>query len=135
MKTELTKENWDKFKAQYYGQYVLMWDDGSIFFNVPEYWCEDDCLALKDLSSISDEDAMKVWEMTRVLENEAGYKTDWEELRDRIKEDGIAAISFFDFYTCYSDCVDLIRNLGYATGWMGLSVEEMIKDGRIKLIS
>ena len=117
MKVEINNKNKAKFFALYWGQEIL--NDGiETGGNVGD--CEEEMfLLLKPLSSISDEDKEAVG-----LEpyNQFGEKGWYER-------------STFDelFYYWSFEDVDYLRSKGYALPWMGLSVEEMVEAGWIKL--
>lgn len=123
MKAEINNENKAKFFALYWGQEVLS-DGGHLGGCVGD--CEEDMfLLLKHLSSISDEDAI-----------ELGYSTCDDPLNPNY---GMSASGcFLDDWTQREEMLmsdsDYLRSKGYALPWMGLSVEEMVEAGWIKLI-
>jgi hypothetical protein len=103
-----TLENKAKFFAQYWGQKVLNFNDSGAISNA-RYEVQGDMdenmfLELKPLSIISDEDAVKL-----------GYGNS-QHLRSSI---------------LYN--IDELRQLGYAIDWCGLSVEQLVEYGWIKL--
>ena len=113
MKTEINNENKAKFFALYWRQYVLS-DGIEIGGNVGD--CEEEMfLLLKPLSQISDEDANFI-----DLQSEDYNENGWYDEEQ-------------NFYWWASIDVDYLRSKGYALPWMGLSVDEMIEVGWIKL--
>ena len=121
MKAEINNENKAKFFAQYWGQKVVSHleypdlstntIDGAL---IKKYSEEDYFLILKPLSSISDEDARFICSLHKVI------STDYKWLFLGIN------LSGYD--------VDYLRLKGYAVPAFGLSVEEMVEAGWIKLI-
>jgi hypothetical protein len=104
MKAEINNENKAKFFALYWGQEILS-DGNDIGTNVGD--CDEKMfLLLKPLLSISGED----------------------------KEHAFWLSPYEKQVTHYVYNVDYLRLKGYALPWMGLSVEEMVKAGWIKLI-
>ncbi len=103
-----------KFFAQYFGQKILC-EAPNIKYRVIRKWdwsYENYYLELTPLSNISDEDAEKVG--------------------------CIDAIDFLGIYeSCYDTLMltetDYLRSKGYALPYNGLSVEQLIKFGWIKL--
>jgi hypothetical protein len=118
----------------------------------PEYY-----LQLKPLSSISDEDASELAKYFKVTE--ADFWTDqFEKYRtgrhfddqddviyhfEKVGRDICEMIedtSFFSKRVWHKDesdiiiAADYLRSKGYAIPWMGLSVEEMVEAGWIKLV-
>lgn len=132
MKAEINNKNKVKFFALYWAQKVfvnpLLGDEpvrNTYLFTEDEP--EDisyEYLQLKPLSSISDEDAI-----------ELGYSTCDDPLNSNY---GMSASGcFFDDWTQREEMLmsdsDYLRSKGYALPWMGLSVEEMVEAGWIKL--
>lgn len=143
---ENTLENKSKFFALYYGQEVLTRDDGfrkfwmlgsevSIESSLSKYGYDYGYyLELTPLSQITDEDAIEVckcmnWD--RVLPpNIEGHPLDF-------------SVSIFDFNWVKNKSFEwskinlhtagYLRSKGYALPWMGLSVEQLIEFGWIKL--
>lgn len=105
-----------KFNALYWGQPVgITWVEvGSD--EVKKCQAQDGfMLQLKPLSAISDEDAFKL-----------GYPD---------SDDFIASWSVSDNISDFTiGEADYLRSRGYALPWMGLSVDEMVEAGWIKLI-
>lgn len=113
---ENTLENKAKFFAQYWGQPVLMSnnDPKCYVIRVKFEHAEDidinDYLELKPLSSITDEDLDKTNYGCIEMILEKGY---WLDVKNS----------------------DLLRSLGYALPWMGLSIEQLQEYGWIKIKS
>ena len=109
-------ENKAKFFAQYWGQYVGMFESNGQYLRVKVDKISIDTfdfLELKPLSQISDED-LQVVDFPRNLFKKFIIEDDQQEnLR----------ISY----------VDYLRLKGYALDWNGITVEEMIEFGWIKL--
>lgn len=145
MKAELTQENKARFFGCYLGQKIRL-PDGSIhtlsgiinhkgkdgkthwwaYFGEEQHHCiliDYTKLLLKPLSSISDEDAINAI-MISLDDISANYKGSKEE-----------AVEFYQnpFDLNYTE-VDYLRSRGYALPWMGLSVEELVQAGWIRLV-
>lgn len=125
MKAEITPENKAKFFALYYPQKRLHHKDYedycpvgfSAILSIDYYANNDYYLSLKPLSSISDED------YTKIMFKKYPYQP-----FSVLKKDNIIAEHL------NQEQVDYLRSKGYALTWMGLSVEEMVEVGWIKLI-
>lgn len=129
MKTEITLENKEKFFTQYWGQKVITNDNLSsigvaTYVNGTSIILE--YLLLKPLSSITDEDAIEV---ARI----AGYTNVVYDMRKKKSLIRMVKDAISNHILTYK-IVDYLRSKGYALPWMGLSVEEMIDAGWIKLI-
>lgn len=133
---EINNENKSKFFGQYLFQRVLMWHDKSILYAVDgsdlaivstkknTYY-----LLLKPLSFISDEDAI-------AIANFYGWKKGEEGFEDRILQFKIdlPCVSINGYAHKHLPFVfDFLRSKGYALPYMGLSVEQMVEAGWIKL--
>lgn len=121
---ENTLENKVKFFALYWGQNILISkvSDGSVRSKVLGRYFEGELreafLELKPLSSISDEDAIEV---SKLCVNGNNKRIDDIKVYARI-------------YASQSSLInDFLRSRGYALPWMGLSVEELVQRGWIKL--
>lgn len=167
-----TLENKAKFFAQYWGQEVYGWHDGNTTNFQSLNITEDEFLILKPLSSISDEDAIKVAELAHQLKG--GFKfvrkrdnhdiflekqthssifygvriglfyhgdiSAWVRF-EKTKDDkasqhdvNIGKINVSDQRPIpYIAIVDYLRSKGYALPWNGITVEEQIELGWIKL--
>lgn len=134
---ENTLENKAKFFAQYWGQKVLHRQhlvNGNLIDLVynkdtkDKYW-----LGLKPLSSITDEDAI-------ILMNIIYPEFDKKEILYK-KDRFIYFLSKNPIYHISMECVednciyvfDYLRSKAYAIPWMGLSVDELIEYGWVKL--
>lgn len=124
MKAEINNENKAKFFAQYWGQKVIKDDACQLLYVSPNINLEHDSwyLNLKPLSSISDENkkVVTVYYNTNLIKiDEYGGFEPWD--------DG-------DFIPWRSIQIDYLRSKGYALPYLGLSVEDLINAGWIKLI-
>lgn len=134
---ENTLENKAKVFAQYWGQKVLKGESetihalnaGDMAFGIENNW-----LQLKPLSSITEEDLYFVGQLF-------GYEEFYGVQHQNVyyKANQIIKDIFYhpdshckiDLYLCL---FDYLRSKGYALPWMGLSVEEQIKYGWVKLV-
>lgn len=141
IKAEINNENKAKFFAQYWGQrlidcnrYAVPVALTSILVSMPstdfESIIEQSKILLKPLSSISDEDANELY---KILHPKDNYATEYQ-IKEAISwlqdEFGISTIKH------KWDCIhasDYLRSKGYALPYFGLSVEEMVEAGWIKL--
>jgi hypothetical protein len=114
MKAEVNNENRAKFFALYWGQKVLKDVHGlnATISNMIDFEWNGWWLELKPLSSISNQDA-----------KECG-SNDSKDFLEELDSCGL---------TYQSHNIDYFRSKGYALPWMGLSVEEIIEAGWIKL--
>lgn len=156
MKTELTLENKAKFFAQYWGQLVIEDVNGKgetflypvVYSNM--YRFEESTVVLKPISSISAEDAYGVgvrvncWSWAE--RNMSFFEND--EMKEVHVDGGkmfAEAIGkpfgpgmshpFAQNSTDILNAYDFLRSKSYALPWMGISVEEMVASGWIKLRS
>lgn len=133
-------ENKAKFFAQYYAQRVLCVKGGNPNFMPVSHWntiqtydhFKDSWLELKHLSSITDEDAIEVCEMSyRDLSQQD--KSERLEIGKRIVKgcisDDPSYFSALLFITVYQ----YLQSKGYALPYMGLSVEKQVEYGWVKL--
>lgn len=138
MKAEINSQNKAKFFAQYWGQKIVKDKASQILFISPNINMEHDSwfLELKPLSSISDEDAEEIGKLY------GGFYQTSEDLQDykdhvylALIEDDEEAYNMWDHigFQDMSHVTDYLRSRGYALPWMGLSVEEMVDAGWIKL--
>lgn len=130
-----TLENKAKFFALYWGQDVLCsdmyGDNGTIYSaTMKESSIKKEWLKLKSLSSISDEDAISVYDITCPNTKWADdYKV--KEARSWLNNEfGIGNIHH---KWAAMQVADLLRSKGHAIPWMGLSVEKQIEYGWVKL--
>lgn len=139
MKAEITPENKAKFFAQYYPQKILHHVDYedycpvgfSEMLDINYYANNSYYLSLKPLSSISEEDALEVFD---ILFPNSGYKNEvkLDLIKDWIYLIGRESGGYLPKnYVLFIDC---LRSNGYAIQWMGLTVQEMVEAGWIKLI-
>ena len=159
MKAEINNENKAKFFALYYDQVVLMsasfvkGQDLRIVMNDKdlEVYGKKSYLQLKPLSQITDEDAWEVGIRVNCWSN-------WERKKDWFlsKDDDFHKVHIFggqafanaigkDFGPGMSHpfannstdilcAYDYLRSKGYALPWMGLTIDDMVEAGWIKLI-
>lgn len=152
MKPEINLENKAKLFAQYWGQEIIYSED----YYPNKYPVNSSSLAiilednnstslcLKDISSITDTDAIQSisiregWELFKVLSAKdvgcCGLKIrkPYNEGEYHYNEDGYQySIDWLNI--SQANTVDFLRSKGYALPWMGLSVEEMVEAGWIKL--
>ena len=129
---ENTLENKEKFFAQYWDQ--NLGKINSYHQNVISNVCKTnisniDYLELKPLSSITDEDVLKIAELLlwqrKILESSMISQT--KEIL--LQESKITTLKGWE----WADITDKVRELGYAYRWNGVSVEKQIEFGWIKL--
>lgn len=130
-------ENKAKFFAQHFDSEAI-WRTSELDENVDEvtwefknfkYLNETDYLELKPLSSITDEEMSN---MANFYEKSATniYIHDFQLTFDYYEGDETHSVAVdLD----YGYCLDYLRNNGFATDWMGLSVEKLQEYGWIKL--
>lgn len=119
---ENTLENKSRFFAQYWGQKVIALDDEQTFIISDLSQIKNWHLELTPLSDITDEDAKKVAALA--------YK-----IRTGNIVDGKGYLHQFDKVNASYPTIisDYLRSKGYALPWMGLSVEQLMKYGWVKL--
>jgi hypothetical protein len=131
MKPELNNENKAKFFALYWGQKIGMFklDNHQTFdIKLGNGLSLEKCYSvrLKPLREISDEDAIEVARISKtrhIISVEVGKAIVWSCVKKYIQYPDLMAYVY-----------DYLRSKGYALPWMGLSVEEMVQAGWIKLI-
>lgn len=160
MKTEITLENKAKFFAQYWNQKIFFTSNNQLNPHKNSFGRlinNKDFLLLKHLSSITDEDAIEVaeiinissYDFIEVFENNdtTAIKCLLTSKKDGDCYGGIVYIYkdgtiYWDYHNKdkYNEseirlltAYDYLRSKGYALPWMGLSVEEMVEAGWIKL--
>jgi len=136
---ENTKENKGKFFAQYWGQQVLCFEGRAyshkgmtvgrtIKPEIGTYYIE-----LKPLSAITDEDAV---EILKICEFTLGNLQDDDfRFMSDVKNWVESVFSFTHNYTT-SNCLwasDFLRSRGYALPYNGLSVENQISYGWVRI--
>ncbi len=121
MKAEINNENKARFFALYFRQEIMGTNDFPspqdcfvAVWHVDKYY-----LNLKPLSAITEEDANAI-DLTDEHFNERGFF-------------GKSPIDDSFYYWSFEDA-DFLRSKGYAIPFMGLSVDEMVKAGWIKLM-
>lgn len=137
MKMENTLENKAKFFALYWGQRVMV--DITIderLFPVTtgniEYSINDPYLELKPLSSISDEDALQVAKIFNIGHLSGARVPLIKSILSAL--DGSTSKSeTTEFVLSWTNAQDYLRIHGYALPWIGLSVEDQISYGWVKL--
>lgn len=142
---ENTLENKAKFFALYWGQNILLYNNAErktqfLSFGIfkEQKHIERSRLLLKPLSSISDEDAIICAKLIYKYDDTPSGKIASE--RSHTAENGkdyvIESIQDNDgvFHSVVSfEVVDYLRSRGYALPFMGLSVEELVIRGWVKL--
>ena len=136
MKAEINNENKAKFFAMYWGQRVFVnpilsekpvantW----VFDDMNTEDLNDEYLELKPLSAITEEDAIQV---SKIWGSKVGSKIIGRSIVSRLTGNHHQIEMEF---RCVIPVVDFLRSKGYALPWMGLSVEELIEAGWVKLI-
>lgn len=135
---ENTLENKAKFFALYWGQncaWMKRPHEIEYLEKVSDYsitWIS--YLELKPISSISDEDAIEVYNIMIPL----GKSAEKERIfygRSFIKDYDTTneTLEFAQSYLDIQRAIDFLRSRGYALPWIGLSVEQLIEYGWIKL--
>lgn len=144
MKIENTSENKAKFFALYYGQEVAKITKGTYTHTLGSVHVVDSMvmrslgvttvlkyrytLELKPISMISNEDAMAVigeslYRHFQIDENDSRFGMSASQM-------------FFEDEATFlhqPKTVDYLRSKGYALPWMGISLEELVKYGWVKL--
>jgi hypothetical protein len=123
----MTQEEKEQFRALYWGQRVLYNDrlEGKNEVNHAtldlRHAEHDDYLLLKSASSITSEDLVK-------LGFKKGDQIDCNELGWMNVTGNYLQWDEWDYHQ-----IDILRSLGYAVGWKDYTVDELIKEGLIKL--
>ena len=112
---ENTLENKVKFFAMHWGQKVhkCIGQPDFVYYTVDCRWIRDkvDYLELTSLYKITDDDAFKIG---------FGNRSSFLAINKQR-------------YIYHADHIDYLRSKGYAVPWMGLSIEQLINYGWIKL--
>lgn len=124
----MTPQERKQFFALYWGQKVLYNDrlagkneELVYYFTLSKkYFDHDDYLLLKPISSITYQDLI-------LLGFDKYYEVVWCD------ENGYLGSLYTKSKEWDSNQVDIIRSLGYAIGWKNYNVEDLIKEGLIKL--
>jgi hypothetical protein len=116
-----TLENKAKFFAQYWGQNILIYEPDLGYHRIVNDYkignADEFVAELKPLSQITDEEFKKL-----------------EIFPDSLDEEGYReGAPFSDYYYLRSEEVDFLRSKGYALPYMGISVEQQIEWGWVKL--
>lgn len=134
-----TLENKAKFFAQYWGQKVgregtSVENDGFERNYIINHFTiqniDYDYLELKSLSQINDEDIIKVAEL-RGFVNIKSIKNDYNGFW--VKFLGNEHTKWVFFNELYQPEIDYLRSKGYALDWNGITVEEQVEFGWVKL--
>jgi len=138
---ENTLENKAKFFALYWGQKIVRHYDWhnhvenascaweSVF---PDTKYNSYYLELKPLSSISDEDSLSLSAIIQRVFPSAKSIQDGKDFINKFISGNILFLKISQVSTI-TNVIDFLRSRGYALPWMGLSVEELINRGWIKL--
>lgn len=150
-------ENKAKFFAQYWGQFVLKMPNNNDLLKCFDWVNYDRCyLELKPLEDITDEDAIGVAKIVSPMlfdgnGNNGGHiidkseiKSGWISVKHKrkitmvdIDLDGfVFEYHEYEGYTrpsLVNAGADYLRSQGYALPWMGLSIDDLIKYGWVKL--
>lgn len=110
-------ENKTLFFAQYYGQKVEYWKEEDFTYTVDCITTPQACLNLTPISQITDEDAAYIHFGATAEQFLIYYNQNTEKI--------IQFISAKDY--------DYLRSKGYALPFLGLSVEELISYGWLRL--
>lgn len=131
---ENTLENKAKFFAQYYGlkccnYYDFLKRKRTCHVNgFSSHRIYESYLELKPLSSITDEDAIKVARLNPSVEKDGFLIGMSSERAIRFAKNNIYFLQY------KTETADYLRSKGYALPYMGLSVENQIEYGWVKLI-
>lgn len=128
-------QNKAKFFAQYLGQEVIIEDTSVIRKNILELFPHQlesilkgklkySYLELTPLSLITDEDAIKIGELDKT--NHPNKKLIGHSIIHWLNKEG-----YHRQFT--SEMADTLRSKGYALPWVGLSIEQQIEFGWVKL--
>jgi hypothetical protein len=140
MKTEITPESKARFFALYVSQKVLLlgfpFEDRPL--RLTGDYCEDigdeKKVLLKPLSALSDEDAIEYFDILWAKQHKAkskAFKIDYgKEWALSIEAERFGLIPFG-----FVAGVDFLRSRGYALPFLGISVEQQIEAGWIKLMT
>lgn len=154
MKIENTLENKAKFFAQYWGQKVFCYNSEGPIINtfhkniVCGRFFSIGFLELTPLSQITDEDAIEVAKILfgkKFTLGEVLRTTKYISVKVLVENTTINQNVRITYADCHlqnangyglSNCIDAfdyLRSKGYVLPWMGLSVEELVEYGWVKL--
>ncbi|MCT4153226.1 hypothetical protein HZP59_18515 [Elizabethkingia anophelis] len=132
-------ENKARFFAQYWGQKIAYWNNNiqikpklNILINEID---DHDVLELKPLSSITEEDAMKVSQIAthKSYERTSNIKHGKMIAQHFAKEYNPTGLIQISLISTVSRIIDYLRSRGYALPWMEISVQKLIEYGWVKL--
>ncbi|MGI9582619.1 hypothetical protein ACR1PO_15595 [Chryseobacterium sp. RRHN12] len=131
---ENTLENKAKFFAQYWGQRVGNFIGSTGLFTISQLYLKKSVvkqswLELKPLSSITDEDKIRIKKIENIGDEEnpeAYFHFGNTYNQSYYSNEGFERFMLLDTY-------QYLQSKGYALPWMGLSVEKQIEYGWIKL--
>ena len=131
---ENTLENKAKFFAQYWGQKIWLQDSVDWIFNIEPSMMKDgiieiSSLLLTPISDITDEDAEELGYSSKYLTED---DADFGMSSSLIFLNEIKDYPYNDPDLISSD-TDFLRSKGYAIRWNGITVEEQIEYGWVKL--
>lgn len=141
-------ENKQKFFGVYYGQDILRYDNATVSTivgcnvldltrnNIKHAWLE-----LRPLSLITDEDAIETFLKNYEVFNYGSFSKyvlrplkSNQPMKIHVSRNDEHVFTFeFSEYSLSSLSADYLRSLGYALPWMGISVEEQVSRGWVKL--
>ena len=141
---ENTNENKEKFFALYLGQKVMdAGMQGIVKLDKSWNWKHEDFkIKLKPISKINEEDLFKVLEASdsKFMDDEYGAIIKVENIEmDDYFDLSVRVICEKKSYTLITKIfheatkVDVLRNLGYATPFLGLSIQDLISFGWLVL--
>lgn len=153
MKAEINLDNKERFFALYWSQDVLcseMYGDGGTIYSVTMKTdsVKDKWLLLKPLSKISDEDAVEVakivfprindWKFADRQQGDVWIDDNEDQDLGIVFTEGLFEINGYEFniadeFERIIKATDYLRSSSYALPWMGISVEEQMQHGWIKL--
>lgn len=134
---ENTIENKTKLFVQYWGQTIMMYENSDFVTTIHEHNLEEiplSYLQLIPLSQITDEDAV---ECLRHFTRGSGNSTSDYEYCKSQNYNPSQMLSYFNKYKFWNyrpETIDYLRSKGYALPYNGLSVENQIQYGWIKLV-
>lgn len=131
MKFEINNKNKAKFFALYWDQLIGLGLNDQLDINKSKFKSQSaftEMIELKPLSSIGDEDAIEVANL-----NECSNKNSLEFKLGLGKSLCNPNHVLYRISNFSQNEIDFLRMCGYALPWMGLSVEEMVEAGWIKL--
>jgi len=146
MKTKINNENKARFFAGYLGQKVLATSlkgtslDGKWIDLVQSNKCDAE-IRLKPISSITEQYAIEVLNILMGTEGNMyqnwhdDLKSNWLRIikADLLDQFGSRQLALAPYFARTWECGDYLKSKGYALPWMGLSVDEMVDAGWIKL--